>query len=240
MARQQSSGKCDLCKGTFSKATMTRHLAKCRTTHEPLQGVDKAKKDKLFHVLVEGKYNPQYWLHLEMTANSRLGDLDRLLRNIWLECCGHMSAFTIRAKRKQQTAMNLLDALAGAESMDWADPNELDMETKVSNIFTKGLELSYDYDFGSTTTLCIKVLGEREGLPLKASDIAVLARNDPPYISCGMCHKAAATLIDMESSYDESGWLCDGCAKKSELVDSEMTLPVVNSPRTGVCAYTGN
>ena len=123
--------------------------------------------------------------------------------------------------------------------MEWMDPDEVDMEKVVGSLFRKGLKLSYDYDFGSTTTLTLKVVAEREGPIGHPNDVLVLARNDPPYIPCGMCQKAAATIIDMDNSYDASGWLCDPCAKKAGLQRGEMTLPVVNSPRTGVCAYTG-
>jgi hypothetical protein len=122
---------------------------------------------------------------------------------------------------------------------NWRDPDEVDMEDKVGDIFRPGLKLSYDYDFGSTTHLTVRVVGEREGWVVKPNDLHVLARNDPPHIPCGQCHQRAATLIDREYAYDESGWLCDRCAEENDLSPDEMTLPVVNSPRTGVCGYTG-
>jgi hypothetical protein len=49
-----------------------------------------------FHLLVEGRYIKDYWLRLEVPAATSLQNLDRFLRGIWLECCGHMSAFTIQ------------------------------------------------------------------------------------------------------------------------------------------------
>ena len=75
---------------------------------------------------------------------------------------------------------------------------------------------------------------------MKADDVRVLARNDPPDIPCGICHKNAAAYIDMESPDDESGWFCEQCAEEHDLDTEEMVLPVVNSPRTGVCGYTGD
>ncbi len=240
MARQQSQGTCYLCKGTFSKGSMTRHLARCLPKHDDAATLppDKKKTGKLFHIVVEGKYDPHYWLHLEMPATTRLKYLDQLLRNIWLECCGHLSAFRIEG-RKRAAPISLADLMAAGRNF-WEDPTEVDMEEKVGDLFRPGLKLSYDYDFGSTTRLSIKVVGEREGEVVKPNDVHVLARNDPPYIPCGRFHKSPAPLIDMESSYDQSGWLCDRCAKETDLADSDMTLPVVNSPRTGVCGYTGD
>jgi hypothetical protein len=217
---------------------MTRHLARCLPTHDDAEKFPpgKKRKGKLFHVVVEGKYDPRYWLHLEMPATTRLKYPDQFLRDIWLECCGHLSAFKIEGRKR--AALSLEDLMA-ADPANWRDPDEVDMEEKVGNVFRPGLKLSYDYDFGSTTHLSVKVVAEREEWVVKANDLHVLARNDPPHIPCGRCHQGAATLIDREISYDESGWLCDRCAEETDLAYSDMTLPVVNSPRTGVCGYTG-
>jgi hypothetical protein len=218
---------------------MTRHLAKCLPAHEPAAetGKGKATRGKRFHVVVEGKYSPSYWLHLEIPATAKLQNLDRFLRHIWLECCGHMSAFKLEGQKRTRPS---LASLMTMDPMEWEDPDDLDMEQRVGDIFRKGSKLSYEYDFGSTTALSIKVVGEREGLIDKPNDVCLLARNEPPAISCGLCHQGPATIIDMENAYDESGWLCDACAEKEGLSREEMTLPVVNSPRTGVCGYTGN
>ena len=66
---------------------MTRHLTKCRATHP-----QKGKPHKTFHLLVEGQYLPEYWLHLEAPAKGAFMMLDGFLRDIWLECCGHILA----------------------------------------------------------------------------------------------------------------------------------------------------
>jgi hypothetical protein len=237
MARQQSKGTCYLCKGTFPKASMTRHLTKCLTVHDPAEKASEgnAKQGRLFRLVVEGKYQPYYWLHLEIPATATLADLDAFLRHIWLECCGHLSAFKIEGPKRRQRP-----SLAELIADDWRDPDEVDMDQPVGDLFKKDLKLSYEYDFGSTTHLTLKVVGEREGPIVKPHEVRVLARNDPPHIPCGRCHQAAATLIDMENSYDESGWVCARCGEEMELSEEEMTLPVVNSPRTGVCGYTGD
>lgn len=38
--------------------------------------------------------------------------------------------------------------------------------------------------------------------------------------------------------YEGKGWVCDECAPEHEC-EEEMFLPVVNSPRVGMCAYYG-
>jgi len=93
-----SSGICKFCQGEFDKSKMTQHLKYCKQRASMLKTqvhIAEAEKTTLFHILVEGRYLPMYWMHLEIPANSTLYDLDAFLRNIWLECCGHLSAFKI-------------------------------------------------------------------------------------------------------------------------------------------------
>src|SRR5262245_3532849 len=104
---------------------MTRHLTKCLAAHDKAEqaGGGKAKKGKLVRVLVEGKYDPRYWLYLEMPATTRLKYLDGVLRDLWLECCGHLSAFKVEGK-KRAAPRSVADLLAGLGADDWRDTDE--------------------------------------------------------------------------------------------------------------------
>src|SRR6266581_8373903 len=93
--KEVSKGICSFCKGEFEKAKMTQHLRYCKQRAAEAESTTESQKTKLFHIVVEGRYNPQYWMHLEMPASDALADLDGFLRDIWLECCGHLSEFTI-------------------------------------------------------------------------------------------------------------------------------------------------
>jgi hypothetical protein len=62
-----------------------------------------------------------------------------------------------------------------------------------------------------------------------------LARNVAPVILCDKCGKPATQVAT--EYYSDNYAFCDKCARSSG--DSEMMLPVVNSPRMGVCGYTG-
>src|SRR5437899_3020220 len=103
MPRTSSKGTCYLCNGTFSKATMLKHLEshhgqhgkEATTVPTSSPSSQKSQKGKVFQILVEGYRMPEYWVYLEAPAKATLLDLDKLLRNTWLECCGHLSAFTI-------------------------------------------------------------------------------------------------------------------------------------------------
>jgi hypothetical protein len=145
----------------------------------------------------------------------------------------------MKRKKEQRARPRTFEELLSA-SLDWTDPDEVDMATRAGGLFKKGLKLSYEYDFGSTTHLTLKVAGAREALIAAPNEVRVLARNLPPHIPCGICHKNEAAFIDMENAYDESSWFCERCAEEHELNTEERTLPVVNSPRTGVCGYTGD
>ena len=93
-----TKGVCSFCKSEIDKTKMTQHLKFCKqrsVTIEAHKGDEAAKKQKLLQILVEGKYGPEYWMYLEMPASELLVTLDGFLRTIWLECCGHLSAFQI-------------------------------------------------------------------------------------------------------------------------------------------------
>ena len=87
MKHPPSEGVCQLCQGKFAKNTIVRHLQHCLAEHEPARGSER----KIIHLAVDG-YAP-YWLHVDMPGEATFRELDGFLRDIWLECCGHLSAF---------------------------------------------------------------------------------------------------------------------------------------------------
>jgi hypothetical protein len=237
MEKQNLKGKCHLCGGIFSRSAMTRHLSGCKLKHvleKPRGGLT----GRTFHLVVADRYNRAYWLHLEVDAKKTLDSLDSFLRDIWLECCGHMSQFIINGKYYTSSAVDDF----GFRSYS--------MNIPLGKVLTAGMKFVHEYDFGSTTELVIRVVSEGEFTGMFRSDegdelqkawgkegIFLLARNEPPLINCEVCGEAA-TLVCAECIYDGEGWLCAKCAGNHECGE-EMFLPVVNSPRLGVCAYTG-
>ncbi len=228
MTRQTSKGTCAFCHRELGKASMSRHLQSCeqRTAMQgEREGRQQAKKIKVFHLVVEGYRLPMYWMHLEVTAGTTLATLDRFLREIWLECCGHLSAFTIGGVRYS----------VDAALYEW-DTESKNMQVRLDQVLHPGQTCAYEYDFGSTTELTLKVISEREVVAKKKA-IEILARNNPPTVPCDVCDKPATSLCT-QCIYEDKGCLCDGCAKSHECGE-EMLLPLVNSPRAGVCGYTG-
>jgi hypothetical protein len=204
---------------------MTKHLASCRGEKTPagtVPGGEKSRTKKTFHIVIEGKGLPEYWIHVEASAGASLAALDRFLRDLWLECCGHLSAFRIGAK----TYMSDPEPGMGESGMNVA----------LNKVLSTGMKFFHEYDFGTTTELALKVVAEREVENSKKS-IRLLARNNSPAMNCASCGKPAVSVC-AECIYDGSGLLCEECAKKHECGE-DMQLPVVNSPRVGMCGYCG-
>jgi hypothetical protein len=293
--RKAMLGECSFCKSQIEKRKMTQHLKSCKQRLEAIAAekqddtkAGKAGKKKkaepvtFFHILVEGRYNPQYWMHIEMPASDELADLDAFLRGIWVECCDHLSSFTIggveyrdergdfmdfgffpgdgnavEVEEEQEEAeedgeidmeevlKQLPEEYSGSlspdlrtELMKFRDPYEavkflrvalkavpedpiprtreeleearknpdVYQEKFLKNFFLKnalrllitmledrsmyqplerllevGQKFAYEYDFGSTTYLNLKVMGKREGMIQGKKDrVRVLARNLRP------------------------------------------------------------
>ena len=226
MTRQMSKGQCHLCGDTFSKSAMTKHLGTCKQNEQNSEMSSPGRNPRqaeVFHLVVEGRYSPDYWMHLEVPADAALEELDNFLRDIWLECCGHMSAFTIEGKTYSVAPM--------------AEFDDESMEASLDEILSPGMEFHYEYDFGSTTHLAMRVVSQ-EQKQIKDESIRVLARNEPPSYPCVWCGKIATQVCTECLWSDSGGWLCDECAAEHKCGE-EMLLPVVNSPRVGECAYTG-
>ena len=54
--------------------------------------------------MVGATHDPVYWLHLQAPAVVTFAALDQGLRNIWLKCCGHLSAFRFPRNRVRSTS----------------------------------------------------------------------------------------------------------------------------------------
>jgi hypothetical protein len=151
-------------------------------------------------------------LYVEGRETASLQQLDSLLRQVWLECCGHMSAF-----RRGRTELSKRSSLASLQG--------------------KGLAFQYEYDFGSTTALQGKVTSCREGL-LGRNALRVLARNAPLDLACDACG-APATVVCPFCLGTGPSLFCKAHAPQHPCDEEEVWMPTVNSPRMGVCGYTG-
>ena len=230
------SGKCRLCGQLVGKAQMTTHLKKCLKRGSSVAAPG-GKTARCFHLHIGATYDPAYWLHLELPAEITFAKLDRVLRDIWLECCGHMSAFRFPQPRVRPTSpanfARMFEQLASGGFEDELRDEKRLMREPLGKRLRPGGQLEYEYDFGSTTNLTLRVLDEYSS-SLPKPKIRLLARNEPPDIRCAACGKPA-TQVCVEC---EGAPLCDACTAKHEC-GGEMLLPILNSPRAGVCGYCG-
>lgn len=219
-AKKQSKGVCFFCNREMTKGGMRRHLASCKERQQSIEEIKDGdhQVQNLYHLQVYSSSGANYWLNLEMSGAARLGELDDYLRAIWLECCGHLSQF-------------------------YADKRygrEISMKEKIYNVFQPGTELVHIYDFGSSTELKITMVDKRRGAPITPNPVFLMARNNQPEILCAECDKPAK-WIDMASLYETGNYvlLCTEHAEDDPDIYVDECLPIVNSPRTGVCGYTG-
>jgi hypothetical protein len=194
-----TKGNCYLCGKTVGKTAIKNHLLK-----ELPQG-----DENCYLVKIECEYAKAFWLYVDIPLTATLMQLDKFMRQIWLECCGHLSEFSKGG------------AFGG---------NVVGKARKLGSLAV-GEVLDYVYDMGSSTELIITIV-EKTTRPKQKNVVRLLARNEIPSTSCDHCGKPA-TLIN-SWSFDE--FLCDECPKTEE---EEAYLPIVNSPRAGVCGYTG-
>ena len=226
MQRSQSSGKCELCGKTFRKSGMVRHLQSCLQRAgwpEPTAGPAGSQSQFVrgIHISITDAYRPEYWLHLAVPFNAKLTDLDDYLREIWVECCGHLSAFDIGG-----TMYDSHPEFAGEQGMD----------AELGRVAPPGTGFRYAYDFGTTTHLAARSISE---LLMPAGGFRLVARNNAPDTRCGVCGEPATQVgLDPEEWMMMTAGFCDRCAP-TDGDEADYLLPVVNSPRCGMCGYDG-
>ena len=118
----------------------------------------------------------------------------------------------------------------------WWDMRQKNMQVKLVEVLSPGQTCSYEYDFGSTTELQVKVIAEHE-VEMKGKPIQVLARNALPIIPCDLCGEPATSFCINASMMTKD--VCVMCVRGATNVVKRWRLPLVNSPRAGVCGYTG-
>lgn len=160
-----TKGTCAVCNSEVSKQGALKHLCKC-TAGEISPGDNYT--GNYFYIRVQGK-DKNYWLDICAGKGSTLSDLDKLLRKVWLDCCGHMSAFEINGKRYE----------VDSDYPIWGMKTEK-MNIELYKVFTGADNARYQYDFGSTTELSIHVLGSVHVDPAEG-EVELLIRNVNPY-----------------------------------------------------------
>lgn len=178
----RSTGNCYLCGAELGKVAMKNHLQK-------LHG-NGGGGQECYLLKIEGAYNKGYWLYIDVPLEKTLSAVDEFLRRIWLECCGHMSAFYAPYREELAKSRKLKTLPIGAQ-------------------------LLHEYDFGSTTETAITIMGSMMRKPQKES-VRLLSRNVPPRFNCADC-QSPADYICLERIYESANPFC--CKKCAEGLD---------------------
>lgn len=199
----KGGGKCGYCSEHFSPIVITEHLRSCdlRGKNSPYLKGDQHS----FLIRVNDIYTANYWVFIEVDGRTcLLKDIDSFLRNLWLECCGHLSSFKIN----------------GQNYDSHPDPSNYSkaksMQVRVDSILKEGMIFEYMYDFGTSTELVLEVISakflDNGSSDVRASGtggqkrmrkrtgrgggremiarIKLVARNDPLLFACHKCKKA--------------------------------------------------
>lgn len=221
-------GKCKYCGKEYTRSYMNKHLSSCKARQEILAAEKGSRQCGYFELAIYPKYNRDYWLFIEIRDTAMLKDLDAFLRDIWLECCGHLSAFEIEGVS--------YESMPEGSSL-WGESAK-SMNCRLNTVLEEGMTIEYEYDFGSSTDLMITVVNYRKGYQ-KKEKLTILSRNNPHEFICSECGKNPAVYICTECFWDGDGFLCEECSK-THACGEEMQLDVCNSPRMGVCGYCGS
>jgi hypothetical protein len=213
------TAQCKACGDQVAARSLTRHLSRCLPTNGGSQG---------FLIALKGRDDDRYLLYLAVSKDVRLSDIDSLLRQIWLECCGHSSGFTFFGQSYDTFAED-------AGTYEGEDSKSL--ETPLFKAAPPGTSGTYIYDYGSSTELTVKVHQLRPDVKGRRQ-VKIVARNAPITTPCSQCGKDA-TQVCSQCIYSEptEAFRCDKCAKPHEGCDDDVYLPVTDSPRNGICAY---
>lgn len=215
----KDEGICRFCLKSFSGRGIGKHLLACKAkTQKDMEEAVPGIKTGTIYLMKMQSFKP-FWLYVEIRARATLSVLDKFLRDTWVNCCGHLSLFT-------------LDGIEYAPSytLPYVEEKE-SMEISLAKILKLGDKFQYEYDFGSTTYIDGQVMGQRTGV--LAEDVRILARNNIPEVGCSDCGRLATKFCT-----ECDAFYCDQCLLDHKCGD-ETALPVVNSPRMGICGYTG-
>ncbi len=96
-----------------------------------------------------------------------------------------------------------------AEMDAYWDMCRKNMQVKLEEVLSPGQTCSYEYDFGSTTELLVKVIAEQK-VDMKGKAIQILARNSLPIVPCDICGETATNFCPQCIYEDQLTMFRDG------------------------------
>ena len=149
-------GVCNVCHATLFGNGARSHIARCVEERYGIRGIRAALKGRrrTVHISVGSPERP-HWMELGVRADTTLHELDRFLRSVWLECCGHLSHFDIEGVVYSVMVPRPGDDFAFLP-MDEHEKQWRHMGRTVATAILPATWFEHQYDYGTTTDLDLR------------------------------------------------------------------------------------
>ena len=129
---------------------------------------------KTAYLSVRARERP-HWLELGVRCDVTLHDLDRFLRGIWLECCGHVSHFKV-GDHVYSTLVPMPGVHWRFEPMDEVEARWRHMMRTINAAVPPLSRFEYEHDYGDPTELTLEHRAVFGDLAQAISPVAAVAR----------------------------------------------------------------
>src|SRR5580704_11442348 len=103
MPQRGFKGTCALCGASVDKRRSAAHYTACGPAHD----IPTGREAELLIIRIRAVAAGKYWLDVEVEAGAGLSKLDAFLRHTWVECCGHLSMFSVAPFRYSSSPSDL-------------------------------------------------------------------------------------------------------------------------------------
>lgn len=214
-------GECYICGGKYTARGMATHLKK--------HAIQYGENTNHFIIRIDSGPKEPFWMYVQVSTEATFGVLDKFLRAVWLECCGHLSEFTV-------------------------DDKPAGMRKRLSALVSVGTSFTHQYDMGDTTELRLTVIERTAKIfPLRGwvhedayqppplvmgeGKVYIMALHDKVRYNCEECGNEASYVCSL-CIYEGVGTLCKVCAPDHKCGE-DMLLATAQSPRVGICGFEG-
>lgn len=214
-------GECRVCGAKYTARGMAPHMKK--------HMAEAFGDPNRFIIRIDQGPEGPFWMYVQVSTEATFGVLDKFLRAVWMECCGHLSEFTMGGRP------------AGKRK-------------RLSAVLSDGAEFVYQYDMGDTTAVRLTVLGRSARLidlgglvrsdayfppPMVVGEdkVRILALHEKVRYNCEKCGNEAVYVCP-QCIYDGTGACCEACAPSHKCGD-DILLAAAQSPRVGACGFEG-
>jgi len=145
---------CQFCNNKFNLKKLIEH-ENCIIEH--CQG----KSGYLLFFNAIGITNKDYYMYVIVGSNTKFSNINKFLKDIWCDCCGHTSIF-----KNCQTGYKI-------------------QTNRLLSEFDEDDEFVYEYDAGDTTTIFFRIVKKIKNN--NDNKFSIIIRNEQPIIKCKKC-----------------------------------------------------